>query len=120
MFNVPQYTPLSTFAEMWEAPEEWNLCTVLALGSNKYLGFVRSKLKHHEGPFIYSTNLIVKNSCRRDIICLLDTWARSHKEQGLETAIISHADLGGMTSAIHIISYRHVDQSVFTPPRALP
>ena len=25
-----------------------------------------------------------------------------------------------MASAIHIISYRHVDQSVFTPPRALP
>jgi hypothetical protein len=95
MFNVPQYSPLLTFADMWEAPEEWNSCTILASGSNKYLGFVCSKLKHHEGPFIYSTDLIVKNHCRWDIICLLDTWARSRKEQGLESAIISHADFGG-------------------------
>jgi hypothetical protein len=83
MFNVPQYAPLLMFADMWEAPEEWNSCTVLASGSNEYLGFVRSKLKHHEGPFIYSTKPIVKNRCRRDIISLLDTWARLRKEQGL-------------------------------------
>ncbi len=120
MFNVPQYAPLSTFADMWEAPEEWNSCTVLASGSNKYLGFIRSRLMHHEGPFIYSTDLIVKNHRRRDIICLLDTWARLCKEQGLESAIISLADFGGVTSAIHIISYHHVDQLVFTPPWALP
>jgi hypothetical protein len=116
MFNIPQYAPLSTFADMWEAPKEWNSCTVLALGSKEYLGFVQSKLKHHEGPFIYSTNPIVKNRRRRDIIRLLDTWARSRKEQGLKSAIISHADFGGVTSAIHIIGYRHVDQSVFMPP----
>jgi hypothetical protein len=120
MFNVPQYTPLSMFTDMWEVPEEWNSCTVLASGSNEYLGFVRSKLKHHEGPFIYSTDLIIKNHHRRDIIHLLDTWARPCKEQGLELAIISHADFGGLTSTIHIISYRYVDQLVFTPPWALP
>jgi hypothetical protein len=61
IFNVPHYSQLSAFVDMWEAPEEWNGCMILAFGSHKYLGFVRSKLKHHEGPFIYSTNIVFKD-----------------------------------------------------------
>jgi hypothetical protein len=83
IFNVPQYSPLSTIADMWEAPEEWNSCTVLSLGSHKYLGFVRSKLKHHEGPFIYSTNIIIKNHQKRDIIHILEAWSKLRREHVL-------------------------------------
>ncbi len=92
------------------------LSTVLSSGSHKYLGFARSKLKYHEGPFIYSTNIIIKNRCQRDIICILEAWSKLRREQGLESNMIKHANFGGVTSALHILSYKHVDPSVFTPP----
>jgi hypothetical protein len=42
------------------------------------------------------------------------------RKQGLESSIITHADFGGVTSAIHnILSYKNVDSLVFTPPPAL-
>jgi hypothetical protein len=57
IFNVPRYSHHFAFADMWEAPEEWNECTILASGPHEYLKFVRSKIKHHEGPFIHSTDM---------------------------------------------------------------
>jgi hypothetical protein len=42
IFNVPHYSQLLAFTDMWEALEEWNDCTLLVSGSHEYLGFVRS------------------------------------------------------------------------------
>ncbi len=120
IFNIPHYSQLSAFMDMWEAPEEWNDCTVLASGSHKYLGFVCFKLKHHESPFIYSTDIIFKNQQRRDIICLLGARSDVRKGQGLESSIITHADFEGATSAVHLLSHKNVDASVFKAPPALP
>ncbi len=92
----------------------------LDMGSHECLGFVHSKLKHHEGPLIYSTDIIFKNRQQRDIICLLEAWSKLRRGQGLESNINNHANFGGVTSAVHILSYKHVDPSVFTPPLVHP
>jgi hypothetical protein len=105
---------------MWEAPEEWNGCTILASRLHEHLGFVRSKLKHHEGPFMYSTDIVFKGQQRHDIIRLLGAWAEVYKRQGLESSLIAHADFGGVTLAVHLLSYIRVDASVFKAPPALP
>ncbi len=63
IFNTPTYSSLADFAALWDVLPEWNSCTVLALGSNKYLSFVLSKLRYHEGPFIYATDTVFKDRC---------------------------------------------------------
>jgi hypothetical protein len=78
IFNVPHFSQLSDFADMWEEPEEWNDCTILASGSHEYLGFVRSYLKHHEGPLIYSINIVFKGQQRHDIIHLLGVYGLTY------------------------------------------
>jgi hypothetical protein len=93
--------------------KEWNDCRVLVSKSHEYLGFVRSKLKHHEGPFIYSTNIVFKDQQRRDITHLLGAWVNVCKRQGFESSLITHADFGGGTLAVHLLSYKKVDASVF-------
>ncbi len=35
-------------------------------------------------------------------------------------SIITHADIGGLTSAVHLLSHKHVDASVFKASPALP
>jgi hypothetical protein len=117
---IKHYSQLSAFADIWEAPEVWNGCTVLASGSHEYLGFVHSKLKHHKGPFIYSTNIVFKDQQRGDILRLLGAWANVRKGQGLESSLITHADFGGVTSAVHLLSYKNVVTSVFKAPPVLP
>jgi hypothetical protein len=120
ILNVPHYSQLLAFEDMWEAPEEWNACTILAPGLHEYLGFVHSKLKHHECPFIYSTNTVLKDRQRWDIIRLLGAWSNVRKRQGLDLSLMAHADFGGVTLAVHLLSYKRVDASVFKAPPALP
>jgi len=40
--------------------------------------------------------------------------------QGLLSSIVMHANFGGVSSAVHLMSYRGVDPSVFTTPLSLP
>ncbi len=120
IFNVPHCSQLLAFADMRETPEEWNEFMILAFRLHKYLGFVHSKLKHHEGPFIYSTNIVFVGRQRCDIIHLLGAWANVRKRQGLELSLVAHADFGGLTSAVHLLSSKKVDASVFKAPPALP
>ncbi len=120
IFNTPTYSPLADFTALWDIPPEWNSYTVLASGSNKYLSFVLSKLRYHEGPFIHATDTVFKDCCRQDIMCLLWKWATLCKQQDLVTSVVTHADFGGVTSGIHLLSYQRVDPSIFdTPPLLL-
>ena len=50
----------------------------------------------------------------------LHKWASLQEQQGLLFSIVAHADFGGITSAIHLMSYKRVDPSVFVAPPSLP
>jgi hypothetical protein len=89
---------------------------MLASGSNEYLNFVLPKLKHHQGPFVYATDIVFKDRRSRDVARLYAKWT---EEQGLTSSIMTHAEFGGVTSAFHLLSYRGVDAAVFSPRGAL-
>ncbi len=93
---------------------------VFVSGSTKYLNFVLPKLKHHQGPFVYATDIVFKNQPPRDLARLYAKWTSLRKEQGLMSSIVTHAKFGGVTSAFHLLSYRGVDATFFRPPPFLP
>jgi hypothetical protein len=118
--NTSAFSLLMDFAALWDAPSEWNSCTMLASGSNKYLSFVLSKLRNHDGSFIYATDTVFKDQCCWDVMRLLQKWSTLCKQQNLESSIVTHADFRGVTSGFHLLSFRHVDPLVFVAPPALP
>jgi hypothetical protein len=120
IFNTTTYAPLTEFTALWDIPPEWNNYTILALGSNEYLSFVLSKLRYHQGMFIYATDFVFKGRRPRDVLRSLQKWASLQEQQGLLSSIVVHADFGGITSAIHLMSYKRVDPSVFVAPPSLP
>jgi hypothetical protein len=105
---------------MWTVPPNWDNLLLLASGSNEYLNFILPKLKHHQGLFVYATDIVFKDRRSRDVACLYAKWTSLRKEQGLTSIIVTHAEFGGVTSAFHLLSYRGVDAAVFSPRGALP
>jgi hypothetical protein len=53
-------------------------------------------------------------------MCLLWKWATLHEQQDLVSSVVTHADFGGVTSGIHLLSYQRVDPSIFDTPPLLP
>ncbi len=93
---------------------------MLASGSNEYLSFVLSKLRNHDGSFIYATDTVFKDRRRRDVMHLLQKWSTLRKQQNLQSSIVMHANFGGVTSGFHLLSFCHMDPLVFVAPPALP
>ncbi len=96
------------------------MCTVLALGSHEYLNFILTKLRYHEGPFMYATNTVFRGRRLQDMDHLLEAWIDLRHRQGLDSCVVQHADFGGVTSGFHLVSSRRVDVTAFRPPLALP
>jgi hypothetical protein len=88
LFSVREYVALANLEDPWEAPPAWNRCTILALGSHKYLSFVMTKLRSHDGPFIYATDTVFKGSCSWDLNRLLNLWSTLRLQQGLVLSTI--------------------------------
>jgi hypothetical protein len=120
LFSVREYVALANLDDLWEAPLAWNRCTILASGLHKYLSFVMTKLRSHDGPFIYATDTVFKGHCSWGLNCLLNSWSTLCLQQGLVSSTVRHTNFGGVTSAVHLMSYRGVDQSAFRPQQALP
>jgi hypothetical protein len=120
LFDIAGDTRLQTLDEMEYVPSDWDNCTILVSGSHEYLSYILSKLRKHQGPFIYSTNLVVKGRRRRDVEWLYRTWSSLRDELGLRSRVVAHAEFGGVTSAFHLVSYWNVPDAVFDAPPALP
>ena len=105
---------------MWTVPPDWKDIILLALGSNEYLYFVLPKLKHHRGPFVYSTDIVFKNRRPRDLACLYAMWSSLREGHGLISSVVTHAEFGSVTSAFHLLSYQGVEEETFLPQDALP
>jgi hypothetical protein len=93
---------------------------ILGSGSHKYLSFVLTKLRSHVGPFLYANNCVFKGRQRRNINRLYRSWAAWDVLYNLDSAVVVHAEFGGVTSASHLISYWRVDTAIFTPVCSLP
>jgi hypothetical protein len=96
IFSARDYISLSSINDVWEVPPDWNTCTVLALGLHEYLNFILTKLKYHEGPFMYATNTVFKGRRPQDMECLLNAWIDLGHWQGLALCVVHHANFGGV------------------------
>ncbi len=129
MFKCHGYATLPDFDKMLDDPPEWHSCTVLASSSNEYLSCILPKLRSHEGPFIFATDLVFKNCRRQDVLWLLRNWATLHKQQGLCSSLVAHANFGRVSSGVHLVSYwltrltcscRFCNTLLTLPPRRRP
>jgi hypothetical protein len=120
IFSAQDYIALSSINDLWEVPPDWSMHTVLALGMHEWLNFISTKLRCHEGPFIYATDTVFKGQHPQDLHCLLNTWIDLHHRQGLALCVVWHANFGGVTSGFHLVSSQGVDMTALCPPPALP
>lgn len=99
VFKTSAYVPLSSLDAMRYAPHDWADCTVLASGSHEFLSLLLTKLRYHDGPFIYVTDIVFKGRRSRDVRRLYQTWSSLREVQGLSSRLLAHADFGGFFSS---------------------
>ena len=98
----------------------WDNYTVLSSGSMQFLPQVMSKLKTHVGSFVYATDVVFAGRRVRDIQRSYCTMQQQRLvDYGLESVQVLHAEFGGITSAIHLLSYRMLTPDVFRPYNVL-
>ena len=93
---------------------EWTTEVVLASRMAQFLPQVMSKLNTHVGSFIYATDIVFSGRQARDIgreYVIMQQHRLLH--YGLDSVQVSHEEFGGITSAVHLLSYRHVNPAVF-------
>ena len=105
---------------MTSVPDEWQEYTILGSGSHEFLRLIMPKLRHHVGPFIFANDMAFTGRRCSKVNRLHRSWAAHDYRMGLESTTVRHADFGGITSAVHGISFRGVDISIFTPSAPLP
>jgi hypothetical protein len=120
IFAARDCIALSSIDTIWEVPSDWNMCTVLASGSHKYLIFILTKLRYHEGPFMYAADTVFRGWRPWDMDPLLEAWIDLRHRQGLESCAVHHTNFGGVTSGFHLVSSWRVDVTAFRLPPALP
>ena len=92
----------------------WMTGVVLASGMTQFLPQVMSKLNTHVGSFIYATVIVFSGRRARDIgreYVIMQQHRLLHYR--LDSVQVSHEEFGGITSAVHLLSYRHVNPAVF-------
>jgi hypothetical protein len=119
LFAAREYIPLASLDARWEVPPDWSSYTVLASGTHEWFSFISTKLSAHVGPFIYATDVFFRGRRPRDVSRLFDAWTDLHDRQGFSSHVARHSDFGGVTSTVHLISFRGMDAKVFCPPPAL-
>jgi hypothetical protein len=95
IFSAWDYITRSSINDLWEVHLDWSTHTVLALGMHEWLNFISTKLRCHEGPFIYATNTVFKGRRPRDLDRLLNTWIDLRHRQGLALCVVRHTNFGG-------------------------
>ena len=111
---------LADFEAMSVVPDEWQNYVILGSGSHDFLRHIMPKLRHHAGPFIFANDMVFTGRRQYDVDRLYRSWATHDTTLGLESIVVRHAEFGGVTSAWHVVSFRGVDRSIFTPTAPLP
>jgi hypothetical protein len=104
-------------------PEGWSHHSVLASGTLPFCKGVLAKLGSHVGPYLYAVDMDFPNMHQRQIASAFSqsptSWVNVLRDNGLKSAIVSHAEFGGVTSARHLIAYHNVDGGVLNPRRSI-
>ena len=101
-------------------PPAWNGCTILASGKGDFISAVLPKLSTHVGPQLYSLDVALSNHRPRLVRSLYSSWGHKWSVMyGLSSVVLAHAAFGGVSSAIHLITYWGVHASCFVPQGAL-
>ena len=120
----PEYShwlsKLSDFEAMSVVPDDWQDYVILGSGSHEFLRLIMPKLRHHAGPFIFANDMVFTGRRQYDLDRLYRSWITHDITLGLESVVVRHAEFGGVTSAFHVVSFRSVTRSVFTPTAPLP
>ncbi len=111
---------LSDFEAMTDVLDEWQHCVILGAGSHAFQHLITPKLRRHVGPFIFANNMVFTGRQKYDLDRLYRSWETHDVPLGLESVTVQHADFGGVTSAAHVLSFRGVARSIFTPTAPLP
>ena len=111
---------ISDFEAMSVVPDEWQDYVILGSGSHEFLRLIMPKLRHHAGPFIFANDMIFTGRRQYDLDRLYRSWTTHDVTLGLDSVVVRHAEFGGVTSAFHVVSFRGVNRSVFTPTAPLP
>jgi hypothetical protein len=112
-------SPLPDFELMTSIPDEWQKYIILGSGTHEFLRLTMPKLRLHVGPFVFANDMIFSGRRRSEIDRLYRSWAAHDYKMGLESITVRHADFGGIMSAVHDISFRGVDRTIFAPSTPL-
>ena len=98
---------LGELSIMEEWPADWVNVAVVASGSNTFLPLLVAKLKLHQGPFLYSTDVVFARVRHQDLVRQYLKWAETrYRKYGLTSCQLDHHAFGGATSACHLVSHR--------------
>ena len=111
---------LTDFKLMTSVPDDWQDYVILGLGSHEFLHLIMPKQRQHVGPFIFANDMAFTGRWDSEINRLHRSWAAHDRKMGLESTTVHHAEFRGITSAVHGISFRGVDKSIFSPSAPLP
>ena len=114
------FRSLEEWSSLTCLPPAWNGCTILASGKGDFINAVLPKLSTHVGPLLYSLDMALSDHCPRLVQGLYSSWGHKWSiAYGLSSVVLAHAAFGGVSLAIHLISYRGVHASCFVPQGAL-
>ncbi|KAL3826348.1 hypothetical protein ACHAXA_003672 [Cyclostephanos tholiformis] len=77
------------------------------------------KLIHHAGPFVFANDMVFTGRRQYDLDRLYRSWAIHDAALGLESVVVQHAEFGGVMFAVHVVTFRGVARSIFTPSAPL-
>jgi hypothetical protein len=69
---------------------------------------------------MYANDVVFTGRCQCKLEQLYKAWAAHDSSLNLEWITVCHAEFGGVTSAKHVISFKGVKRSVFSPISPLP
>ena len=113
-------TSWSTVEHFRGIDEEHNNCTVLASGSINFVGAVERGCVGHKGPLIFAADHYFARTGARDTTRLYRSWGCHRMREGYVSGILSHAEHGGATNAVHFVFHRGLSSTIPRPASSVP
>lgn len=123
-FRVPDSLKLmpiwSTVEHFRELPDEYVNCTVLASGSINFVATVERMCVAHTGALVFAVDHHFPRTTMRDTLRLYSSWGSHRMREGYVSGILSHANHGGATNAVHFVFLRNLDKPLPQPGVSIP
>lgn len=95
-------------------------CSILGSGSMEFLKELPEAFRQHSHSFVYAVEFDLRRFHRkRDLDRMLRTSATTLAGYQLDSAIVHHADFGGVTNASYIVASRGINPACFVAREGL-